>query len=614
MESQYHNSPYYGPIISLKGINFNYGNLQVLRDIDLTVYPSECHAIVGEHGAGKSSLCMVISGALKPKSGTIIFKGKKCASLTIQHARNIGIEMVNQHNQLFDDFSVAHNLFVKSRFIKSLPLVTQRKLHKEAEAILSRYGFDIPPSTPLKDLTLSDRVLIDILKHIYSKPRLLILDEALEKLSSDTLEKVLTILKELQMTGMSIICISHRIDNIYHFADKVSIIKNGELLITDKINEIDKINLIKIAYTQITKNKSTEDVNKEFYNLLKYNEAILQNLPINLMVTDRHNMIKLINSHGRKHFKMDRKNLQNISLRDLFGEENEETLTLLENALVQRKDSIFFNTSLKVNGEATSNNIKVYPIFDGTFFIGNIIIIEDITAQEEMRAQLILSEKLASIGLLAAGVAHEINNPLEIIYNDIDYLKYQISDDSLHTIIENLDNEIHYIANIVSNLITFSDDKKINKEDVDLNEIIFNILSLIRYNAKHKNIKIFFDPADECVKVTANKNEIKQVILNLLKNSFEAMPSGGKIYIDTKKSRNENSDIVSVHFRDTGYGIKDNTPYNIFLPFYSTKTEKAENLGLGLTISYGIIKKYNGSIKVENCNNAGCRFTITFPQ
>jgi two-component system NtrC family sensor kinase len=269
---------------------------------------------------------------------------------------------------------------------------------------------------------------------------------------------------------------------------------------------------------------------------------------------------------------------------------------------------------LKVNGEATSNNIKVYPIFDGTFFIGNIIIIEDITAQEEMRAQLILSEKLASIGLLAAGVAHEINNPLEIIYNDIDYLKYQISDDSLHTIIENLDNEIHYIANIVSNLITFSDDKKINKEDVDLNEIIFNILSLIRYNAKHKNIKIFFDPADECVKVTANKNEIKQVILNLLKNSFEAMPSGGKIYIDTKKSRNENSDIVSVHFRDTGYGIKDNTPYNIFLPFYSTKTEKAENLGLGLTISYGIIKKYNGSIKVENCNNAGCRFTITFPQ
>jgi PAS domain S-box-containing protein len=613
MESLYPNSPNSSPLICLEHINFNYGNLQVLRDIDLTVYPSEIHAIVGEHGAGKSSLCMVISGALKPKSGTIIFNGRRFNSFTIQQARSIGIEMVNQHNQLFDDFSVAHNLFVKSRFISSIPLVTSRKLYREAKSILTQFEFNISPTAPLKDLTLSDRVLIDILKHIYSKPRLLILDEALEKLSSDTLDKVLKILKELKETGMSIICISHRIDNIYHFADKVSIIKNGQLLITDKINEIDKINLIKMAYTQITTNKTTENANKEFYNLLKYNEAILQNLPVNLMVTDRDNMIKMINNHGKEHFKLTNKNLQNIQLKDLFGENNGETLTLLENALTKRKENIFYNSPLIVNGEKTKNNIKIHPIFDGSFFIGNIIIIEDITEQEEMREQFILSEKLASVGLLAAGVAHEINNPLEIIYNDIDFLKYQLSNDTLHDIVENLDNEIHYIANIVSNLITFSDNKKVNRENVDLNEIILNIINLIKYNTKHKNIKIYFNPTDECVRILANKNEIKQVILNLLKNSFEAMPSGGNIFIDTIKINKKNSDVVSIRFKDTGVGITDKNPYNVFLPFYSTKKGKVENFGLGLSISYGIIKKYNGNIKVENFNNSGCQFTITFP-
>ncbi len=601
------------PLICLEHINLNYGNLQVLRDIDLTIYPSEIHAIVGEHGAGKSSLCMIISGALKPRSGTIIFKGRKFNSFTIQQARSIGIEMVNQHNQLFDDFSVAHNLFVESRFIYSIPLVTSRKLYREAKSILTQFDFNISPAAPLKDLTLSDRVLIDILKHIYSKPRLLILDEALEKLSSDTLDKVLKILKKLKETGMSTICISHRIDNIYHFADKVSIIKNGELLITDKINEIDKINLIKMAYTQITTNKTTENANKEFYNLLKYNEAILQNLPVNLMVTDRDNMIKMINSHGKEHFKLNNKNLQNIRLKDLFGENNGETLTLLENALTKRKENIFYNTPLIVNAEKTKNNIKIYPIFDGCFFIGNIIIIEDITEQEEMREQFILSEKLASVGLLAAGVAHEINNPLEIIYNDIDFLKYQLSNDTLHDIVENLDNEIHYIANIVSNLITFSDNKKVNRENIDLNDTILNIINLIKYNMKHKNIQIYFNPTDECVRILANKNEIKQVILNLLKNSFEAMPSGGNIFIDTIKMQKKNSDVVSIRFRDTGAGITDKNPYNVFLPFYSTKKGKAENFGLGLSISYGIIKKYNGSIKVDNFNNSGCQFTITFP-
>jgi len=361
MESKYHNKlkPHF--LLELKDIDFNYGNLQVLRNIDLAVYPSESHAIVGEHGAGKSSLCLIISGVLKPRSGTIIFNGTQYAGFTIQQARNIGIEMVNQQNQLYEDFSVAHNLFVNSKFIYSLPIVNKRRLIKEAERLFTQYDFNICPTTLLKDLTLSDRVLVDIMKHIHSKPRLLILDEALEKLSSETLVKILKILDQLKKEGMSILCISHRIDDIYHFADTVSIIKNGQVLITDKTNNIDKINLIKMAYTQIMKKQPSENLNKEFYNLLKYNEAILQNLPVNLMVIDNENIIKLINNYGKRYFGLEGKDINNLSLRNLFSEDNEETLNLVENALsLKKKENTFYNVPLYLDGKKSKNNIKIY--------------------------------------------------------------------------------------------------------------------------------------------------------------------------------------------------------------------------------------------------------------
>ena len=149
---------------------------------------------------------------------------------------------------------------------------------------------------------------------------------------------------------------------------------------------------------------------------------------------------------------------------------------------------------------------------------------------------------------------------------------------------------------------------------MDINELIQGMLNLIKHNAKYKHIELQFAPCKKELFITANKNEIKQVILNLLKNSFEAMPSGGDIYIETTQITENGSNFVQVMFKDTGPGICDENPSNIFLPFYSTKKGQEENLGLGLSVSYGIIKKYNGRIAVENIDGSGCQFIITLPQ
>jgi signal transduction histidine kinase len=243
-----------------------------------------------------------------------------------------------------------------------------------------------------------------------------------------------------------------------------------------------------------------------------------------------------------------------------------------------------------------------------------VIGINNVVDAFKLQEQLILSEKLASVGLLAAGVAHEINNPLEIIYNYLRYIKRKFPDKELHNAINNIYEEISAIAGIVSNLHAFSDNKKLIDEEIALNELIRNMLTLIKHSAKHKQVTIYFEPFDDEITIHANKNEIKQVILNLLKNSFEAMPAGGEISIKTTQIHKNGANFVQVTFTDTGPGIQLANPGDIFLPFYSTKKGQEDNLGLGLSVSYGIVTKYKGTIFVKNLDNSGCQFIIDIPQ
>ena len=205
----------------------------------------------------------------------------------------------------------------------------------------------------------------------------------------------------MKKTGKSILCFTHSIDDIYGLADKVTILRNGEIILTDSVNNIDKINLIKLCYTQISGSDEIEGY-QDFIQLLRYNEAILQKLPINLIVSDNENKIKLINDHGKTYFNLQNAAYRNRFLADLFSEGSENALEMIKSAFAEKKEKTFYNVPLVVNANKTITNIKILPIYDGAFLIGNITIIEDVSKQEMLRQQVILSEKLASVGILAA--------------------------------------------------------------------------------------------------------------------------------------------------------------------------------------------------------------------
>jgi signal transduction histidine kinase/ABC-type molybdenum transport system ATPase subunit/photorepair protein PhrA len=603
-----------GELLRLSGISLDYGQIEALKDVNLVLYPSKVHAVVGEHGAGKTSLGMIISGNVRQKAGSIEFAGRRIEGLSTNAAHRLGIEMVYQQVQLNNFFSVAENLFFLDRQAARHGWMSQRGIARRSLAYLEANDFSLDPSTPVKSLNFPDRVLVSILAALQKKPRLLILDEALEKLSAANLHKVLRLLDEMKAEGMAILFITHRIDDVYDIADRVSIVKNGEILVTDEVGHIDKMNLLRLTYTQVYSLENSGNRKREFDQYFKYNEAVLLKLPVNLFVVDAEERIKIVNELCKKYFHLEEDSFVNRSLAELFGKGNDEMLALLREALRSEEGSVFYHVPLSIGGADTINNVRTLPIYDEDQRIGNVIIIEDITEFDKLQKQVILSEKLASVGLLAAGVAHEINNPLEIVYNYLKYIKLSFADAKLHGMVDELHEEITYIAGIVRNLLSLSGSAKAEREEIDINELIRSTIGLLRHSAVDKNISFTFESREKELFLTVNRNEFKQVILNLVKNSFEAMPGGGGIGISTSSVAGEDGrPRARIEFTDTGPGIQGSNLNDVFIPFYSTRKGRGENVGLGLSICYGIVKQHNGSLSVRNLEPSGCCFTITLP-
>jgi signal transduction histidine kinase len=601
-------------LLRLSDIALDYGQIVALKDVNLTLYPSRIHALVGEHGAGKSSLGMIICGSLRPRTGTMEFGGRRLESFTIPMAHRLGIEMVYQQVQLNDYYSVAENIFFLAKETTRHGLLKQKVITARARDFLDLHGFSLAPNATVRDLKLPDRVLISILSALQKRPKLLILDEALEKLSSANLPKVVQVLDRMRSEGMSVLFITHRIEDVYDFADRVSIVKNGEILVTDEVGHIDKMNLLRLTYTQVYSLEDSANRKREFNQYLKYYEAVLQKLPVNLIVVDAEERVKIINELCTQYFHIEGVTSSNRPLSALLGEENGEVLALIREALRADEGGVFYQVPLTIDKAATISNVRTLPIFDEGQRIGNIIIIEDISEFDKLQKQVILSEKLASVGLLAAGVAHEINNPLEIVYNYLKYIKLSFGDVKLHGMVDELHEEITYIAGIVRNLLSLSGTAETGREETDLNEMIGNIIGLLQHSAHDKAISISFRSSEKTLLLRLNRNEIKQVILNLVKNSFEAMPGGGDIRIRTSLAADERGrPCATIEFTDTGPGIQSANLDNVFIPFSSTRKGKGDNVGLGLSICYGIIKRHDGFMGVNNLEHSGCQFTIRLP-
>jgi signal transduction histidine kinase len=605
------------PLLALEGVSVHYGSLDVLENLDFAIRAGEIHAIVGERGAGKSSLARTLAGAIKPKCGRILWKGSTVSPYDRDIASGLGVEFVAQDNGIFSNQTVAFNLLVNRKNIFAGIGFRPHRIIDEAARYLKRMGVGLDASVPVQSLALSDRVLVEILRALYSDPILLILDEALEKLSGSSLALVEPLLKGIAAKGGAVLMITHRIDDIYDFADRVTILRSGEVLVTDKASNVDKVSLIKLAYTQILSRPSAADVNSEFYHFLKYNEAILEHLPVSLVIVDRNAKIKLRNRRAQEFFALKVPSRTEAyveeGLESLFPPGNEESLSQTRVIVEGHSFDCVYGMKLKLEDQDKVIDLTFDPILDGDHYIGGMLIFNDMTEREALRERMILSEKLAAIGLLSAGVAHEINNPLETICNSVDYLKIRMGDERTIKALVRIEEEASSIGHIVSNLIAFSGNQREKVERLDLGAMLEEISSLLRHNTSFAGTEILYRPPSENLYISASRTEIRQVFLNLIKNGAEAMPEGGLITLSIARETRDGRNWVAASVEDEGPGLDAEARKRMFLPFFSTKSGADGHMGLGLSIVYGIISKLEGSIEAGNAESGGTRFLIRLP-
>jgi two-component system NtrC family sensor kinase len=226
-----------------------------------------------------------------------------------------------------------------------------------------------------------------------------------------------------------------------------------------------------------------------------------------------------------------------------------------------------------------------------------------------VRQQIGQSEKLASLGRLAAGVAHEINNPLTGVLTFAHLLREKPNlDEQDRADLDLIIRETTRAAEIVRRLLDFSRERPVMMERLELDEVVRRTVQLIRNQKLFEGIVITEHLQENLPEINGDMNRLQQVILNLALNSCEAMPQGGTITITTALSNGE----VRLEIADTGCGIKPDVMERIFEPFFTTKPV-GQGTGLGLAVTYGIVQQHGGSIEVECEEGKGTKFILAFP-
>ena len=227
-----------GPIIVLDHIEKRYGGIHALRDVSLSVRKGEIHALVGENGAGKSTLIKVLTGAVQRDGGDILLDGQACALESPVQARAMGISTIYQEVNLFPQLSVMQNLFFGHEPIRGkLGFLRVREIRAMAAELLHKFGLDIDPQAPISELGLGQKRIIEILKAISLDARVLIMDEATTGMSQAEIDTLFDIVRDLKNKHVTVLYISHHLEEVFELADRVSVLRDGALVQTLDIEQ-----------------------------------------------------------------------------------------------------------------------------------------------------------------------------------------------------------------------------------------------------------------------------------------------------------------------------------------------------------------------------------------
>jgi two-component system, NtrC family, sensor kinase len=350
----------------------------------------------------------------------------------------------------------------------------------------------------------------------------------------------------------------------------------------------------------------------EYERLKDFNENIVESINVGVLAVDLADRIESWNSQMEVMYALPRWQALTRPLSEVFPAAFvEEFYRVRQNPGIHNLYKFRLGTP---TGESRVVNVAIAPLVTKDFsVIGRLIIMDDITERIELEAQLSQSDKLSSIGLLAAGVAHEVNTPLAVISSYAQMLSKQLqSDPQKGALLEKITRQTFRASEIVNNLLNFSRTSGTEFTEIDINKIISDTLALLEHQFKITRVTVKDERAAHIPPIHGSAGRLQQVFLNLFLNAKDAMTNGGTLRIATT-----NGESVGVVISDTGTGIAQEHIHRIYDPFFTTKTAPREGqprgTGLGLSVTYGIIQEHAGKIRVESRPGEGTTFYLDFP-
>lgn len=355
---------------------------------------------------------------------------------------------------------------------------------------------------------------------------------------------------------------------------------------------------------------------EELALLKEFNESIVESINVGILTADASGRVTACNSALEEMLGLRRDEATGQQVEDLFAEDFAETLRQALGAqgweLTELRNVYKLHTATRRN-RTLILNIALAPLkrADAAVPGGVLVVLEDVTARVRLEEQLQQREKLSSIGLLAAGVAHEINTPLTGVSSYTQMLLGMLAEtDPKHALLQKIRRQTDRATGIVNNLLNFSRTGNVTDfAEVDLHRVLDDTLQLLEPQLRQSRVELVREYAEGLPRVYANAGKLQQVFTNLLLNARDAIPDGGSVTLRTAAT---DRDVVTVEVVDTGIGIAPENVARIYDPFFTTKGV-GRGTGLGLAVSYGIVQEHSGHIAVESAPGRGTTFRITLP-
>jgi two-component system NtrC family sensor kinase len=391
---------------------------------------------------------------------------------------------------------------------------------------------------------------------------------------------------------------------------------NGALLSSEDVEILRTVSgYVAVAIENSLLYQEQEERASELKLLKEFNESIVDSINVGLMAVDLEGRVTHSNSALEKILEIGRDVAMGKRVEELFAEDFADTLQQVlgnEGWHLQQLRNIYKLHTATRKGRPLVLNISLAPLQgDALVQRGALVVLEDVTTRIRLEEQLQQREKLSSIGLLAAGVAHEVNTPLTGVSSYTQMLLGMMPDtDPKHALLQKIGRQADRAVNIVNNLLNFSRTGGATEFiELDINRVLDDTIQLIEPQLRRNQIEISRSYDSNAPSVIGNAGKLQQVFTNLLLNARDAIPDGGRITLRTTSSRD---DSLVVEISDNGIGIAPENVAKIYDPFYTTKGV-GRGTGLGLAVSYGIVQEHSGHISVESAPGRGTTFRIALP-